>query len=862
MARKRLVIIDGYSLLFRAFYGTRYLSTSAGKPTNALFGFLNMLFVLFTEVKPDAMVVALDAPGKTFRHAEFPEYKGTRRETPPELIEQLDGSRDLIAAFKIPVIELTGYEADDVVGTLSKIAEENGYDTTIVTGDLDSLQLVDGAVSVMTPQNFGAPPKTYTPDEVVERYGFGPEHVVDYKAMAGDSSDNIPGVKGVGEKTATELIKRFGSVENIIANMEQIEPKHRKKLEPGLEDMKLSKWLATIDRDAPVTFDFKPYRINGDDLEHVRQFLGMYEFRSQAKRLDAVLAPYVEGGLAAPAEVVSESVDFKLHKDTATFDDLVKWTKGRPFSVVVAATEAQPSMFDEQAADAYVAVGKDVRKSSVADAQRFFLSDPSRAIGHDVKPFYHAPDAPLTPPRFDSMLAAYVLQSDRGSYELGDFIQGFLDIPSPEKPEQKAVAVGLLEKEMRAKLKAEGQEKVLDDIELPLLPVLAEMERHGIKLDSKYLGEYSKMLEKKIDEIKAHVYELAGEEFNIGSPKQIGAVLFDKMKLPGGKKTKTGWGTGADILEDLAAEHEIASAILEYREHTKLKSTYSDALPRMVAEDGRVHTTYSQAVAATGRLSSNDPNLQNIPVRTELGRKIRKAFVAEKGCLLASFDYSQIELRVLAHMCKDEALVGAFQRREDVHRATAALMFHVEPKAVSREQRNQAKLLNFAVLYGVTDFGLARQLGKGFSVAEARELIKQYYERFPSVKAFIDSIVEGARKTGFTTTLSGRRRYFPEIHAANRQTRSYSERQAMNAPLQGTAADMIKIAMVKVRQELGTDAAKMLLQVHDELVFEVPSKDKSFFEPVRETMQRAYPLDVPVEVDGKKGPNWLEMDPI
>ena len=864
MARKRLVIIDGYSLLFRAFYGTRYLSTAGGRPTNALFGFTNMLFALFTEIKPDAVVVALDAPGKTFRHAEFAEYKGTRRETPPELVEQLDGSRELISAFKIPVLEVTGYEADDVVGTVSKIAEENGYDTTIVTGDLDTLQLVDSAVHVMTPQNFGQPPKTYGPDEVVERYGFGPEHVVDYKAMAGDSSDNIPGVRGIGEKTATELIKKFGTVEEIIKHIEDVEPKHRKKLEPGIESMKLSKWLATIDRGAPVKYDFKPYKITNDDLEHIKQQLSVLEFRSQVKRIDSVLAPYIEGGKATKAgepaaEVVSETVEAKLTGDAASFDELVKWTKARPFSVALATGPMQPSMFEDRAEDAYVAVGNEAKKTSAADAKRLFLSDPGRAMGHDVKQFYRQPGAPLAPPLFDSMLAGYVLQSDRGSYDLGDLAQGYLDVPKPEKPEQLAVAVGLLAKAMRERLKAEGQEKVLDEIELPLVPVLAEMETHGIKLDKEYLNEYSQQLQKKIEQVQAHIYKLAGEEFNIGSPKQLGAVLFEKLKLPAGKKTKTGWGTGADILEDLAAEHDIANEIINYRELAKLKGTYADALPKMVKEDGRIHTSFNQAVAATGRLSSNDPNLQNIPVRTELGRQIRKAFVAEKGTVLASFDYSQIELRVLAHMCKDKALVGAFKRHEDVHRATAALMFHVEPKAVTREQRNQAKLLNFAVLYGVTDYGLARQLGKGFSVADARELIEQYNKRFVAVKEFTESIVQGARKTGFTTTMSGRRRYFPEIHAANRNVRMYSERQAMNAPLQGTAADMIKIAMVKVRENLGKSANKMLLQVHDELVFEVPTKEKGFYEPVREIMQDAYPLDVPIEVDGKKGPNWLDM---
>jgi DNA polymerase-1 len=862
MSAKRLVVIDGYSLLFRAFYGTRYLSTSAGRPTNALFGFVNMLFTLFNDIKPDAVVVALDAPGKTFRHAEFAEYKGTRRETPQELIEQLEGSRELISAFNIPVLELTGFEADDIVGTLSKAAEARGYHTTIVTGDLDSLQLVDDCVSVMTPQNFGAPPKVYTPAEVVERYGFGPEHVVDYKAMAGDTSDNIPGVKGVGDKTATDLIKRFGSVESIIESINEIEPKHRKKIEPEIDVMKLSKWLATIQCDAPVDFDFAPYRLDATHLEQIRSILTTLEFRAQVKRLDAVLGRYVEGDYEPTASIVTESVEVRLHDGVASYKTLVDFAQGKPFSVLATTGEAQPSMFEEQTEEAYVAVGKEVRRTSYEDARKLVFANPERAMGHDIKPFFKHEGAPLSRPRFDSMLAGYVLQSDRGNYDLGDLIQGHLDVPRPDRPEERAVAIGMIEKPMREKLRAEGQVKVLDEIELPLVPVLAEMERYGIQLDTDYLGEYSKMLESRIEGVRKHIYEVAGEEFNIGSPKQIGTVLFEKMKLPGGKKTKTGWGTGAEILEELAGEHEIASEILNYRELTKLKGTYADALPRLVAADGRVHTTYSQAVAATGRLSSNDPNLQNIPVRTELGRQIRKAFTSPKGNLLASFDYSQIELRVLAHMCKDEALVGAFQRHEDVHRATAALMFRVEGSEVTREQRNQAKLLNFAVLYGVTDFGLARQLGVGFSVADARELIEQYNTRFAAVKAFTDSIVEGARRTGFTTTLSGRRRYFPEIHAANRNTRMYSERQAMNAPLQGTAADMIKVAMVQVRKHLGSSGARMLLQVHDELVFEVSSTDKSFYEPVREVMQSSYPLDVPVVVDAKKGANWLEMDEV
>ena len=460
------------------------------------------------------------------------------------------------------------------------------------------------------------------------------------------------------------------------------------------------------------------------------------------------------------------------------------------------------------------------------------------------------------------MLAGYVLQSDRSEHDLPTLIQAYLDIAPPEAPHILAASLEPLQVAMRERLEAEEQTSVLDDIELPLIPILASMERKGICVDRDFLTEYSKELEVKIETIRTHIYELAGEEFNVGSPKQIGTVLFEKMELPGGKRTKTGWATGAEILEDLAAEHEIAAEILNYRELSKLKSTYSDALPRLIEDDGRIHTTYNQAVAATGRLSSIDPNLQNIPIRTELGRRIRQAFTAAPGTELAAFDYSQIELRVLAHMCEDPALVKAFSEHEDIHKATAALMFQVGLDEVTREQRGQAKLLNFAVLYGVTDYGLARQLGKGFSRTEAAALIEQYNERFPSVKAFTDSIVAEARQKGFTKTLCGRRRYFAEIHAQNYSRRNYAERQAMNAPIQGTAADMIKLAMIKLWPTLEDSPIEMLLQVHDELIFEVPEGSQSLYSEIRSTMEGALPLSVPIEVDGKAGLNWLEMNPV
>lgn len=859
----RLVLIDGYSLLFRAFYGTRFLSTSDGRPTNALFGFVGMLFQLLQDFKPQAMVVALDAPGKTFRHADYPEYKGTRRETPSELDVQLAESRRLIQAFGIPTIELTGYEADDVIGTLSQQAEANGYITRIVTGDLDSLQLVDDWVHVVTTQRGVTEVKVYDPGAVQERYGFGPELIPDYKALVGDTSDNIPGVPGVGDKTASLLIQKYGTIEAIINQMDEIEEKFRKKLAPQEAQMHHSKWLATIIRDAPISYDFAAYQVTPELLELARAEMTSLEFRSYAKRIDQILAPYMIAGSATVITVATESIEAHLGDRPALGDDLNHWVENRPFAVVPAPGVAQASLLDEEVIDEmYVAVGNDVRRTTRADALRLIKSRPEQWVGHDTKPLHREANAFGAHARFDATLAAYVLQSGRTGYDLGDLIQGYLDVSTPTKPQQQAVGLLRLESVMRERLAAEGQEDVFQTIELPLAPILAEMEAAGIGLDTNHLREMSKQLEIAIDASATRVYELAGASFNISSPKQIGEIMFERMAIPGGKKTKTGWATGAEILGEMAAEHPIAGEILTFRELSKLKGTYTDALPKLVANDGRIHTTFNQTVAATGRLSSNEPNIQNIPIRTELGRQIRGAFVAAPGQRLGSFDYSQIELRILAHMCHDEALVNAFRQRIDVHTVTAALMFHIDNEQVTKEQRRLAKLLNYAVLYGVTDFGLANQLGPGFSVSDAKGLITQYNQRFPSVKAFTESVVEEARAKGFTVTLRGRRRTFADIHAGNRNARQYAERQAINAPIQGTAADMIKLAMLEVHRMIKGTGTRMLLQVHDELVFEGPDGLNGLTEPIRVAMEQALPLNVPVEVDAKVGENWLKMTPI
>ncbi len=860
MSSPRLVIIDGYALLYRAFFATRYLSTSDGKPTNALFGFTSMLFSILEKLKPDAIVVALDAPGKTFRHVEYEGYKATRKETQPELKVQLNEARSLIAALGIPSIELIGFEADDVCGTISLRAEKAGYVTTIVTGDLDALQLVDHCVEVLTPKMGMTDTVIYDTAAVVERYGFGPNFVPDFKALKGDTSDNIPGVPGIGDKGAADLIEKFGTIENMLAKIAEVEPKYRKKIEGCEEQMVKSKWLATIIRDAPVEYDFAPYKLSPENAETAVKMLEGYEFRKLVRRAPAVFAPYMEGAdrNAAVAEVTMDALQFET--SAAGWDQLSDWVSGKPFALFLYDSGPKDNLFDSTR-NGYVCIENKVCIVTEEDALRLFKERPKQAIGHDLKPLYKLAPHDETP-LFDTMLAAYVLRSDRATYPVRDLIQGYLDVSPPTDPAGMAAGIYLLHKVLTDRLEKEEQLSVLKDIELPIVPILAEMERYGICTDREGLREFSKTLEITIAQEAEAIHGLAGQTFLIGSPKQLGEILFEKMGIKGGTKNKTGWATGVEVLGPIAAENEIVPHILHWRELTKLKSTYADSLQNLIQGDGRIHTTYNQAVAATGRLSSNDPNLQNIPIRTELGRGIRKAFHAAPGYSLASLDYSQIELRVLAHLCQEPALVTAFESHEDVHSVTAQQMFGLGKGEETKDQRRLAKMLNYAVLYGVSEFGLAQQLGGGFSVSEAKELIRLYNERFPTVKEFTNGVIQEARSKGFTTTMRGRRRYFADIHAARINDRKATERQAMNAPIQGTAADMMKLAMIAAKKALGTHPTRMLLNVHDELVFELKEGDEGLLPALRTAMEGALPLAVPVECDAKVGPNWNDMAPV
>ena len=863
MEPKRLLVIDGYSLLYRAFFATRYLSTSDGRPTNALFGFTSMLFTLLERVKPNAVVVAMDAPGKTFRHAEYAEYKGTRKETQDELRVQLKEARTLVGALGIPVVELVGFEADDVVGTIATKAEAEGYHTTVVTGDLDALQLVDDCVSVITPAVGMSDTKTYDVAAVEERYGFGPEFVPDFKAIKGDTSDNIPGVPGIGDKGAAELIGAFGTIENMIERFAELPAKYQKKIDGQQPQMVQSKWLATIVRDAPIEYDFAPFRLTDGQLDRAVELLESYEFRQHVRKARTVLSPYLGEGIEEASEAVAEVKDEAIEVNRVEakgYGDLAKFVDDRPYALVLAAP-VRADLFDENERRAFVAVGDDVCECREVDALKLLADLPTLATLHDAKPLYKRLNG-VPAPAFDTLLAAYVLRSERSTYPLRDLISGYLEVQPPETEAQTAAALYRLRTPLEDRLTKEDQLSVLTDIEGPLIPILADMENLGIVADPAQLQTFSDEMAVAIERTTAHIFELAGREFTIGSPKQLGEVLFGELELPGAKKTKTGYATGVEILEPLAAEHEIAAEILAWRELTRLKSTYADALGKLIREDGRIHTTYNQAVAATGRLSSNDPNLQNIPIRTELGRGIRKAFGAAPGYRLASLDYSQIELRILASMCGEPALVDAFQKHEDAHVATAQTMFKLGDDAPTKEQRRLAKMLNYAVLYGVSEYGLAGQLGAGFSISEAKELIKLYNERFPTVKAFTNAVVVEARSKGFTTTLRGRRRYFPEIHASKVTDRQYAERQAMNAPIQGTAADMIKLAMLDAHRALKGSGTRMLLNVHDEIVFEMPPADEGLVPALKTAMEDALPLNVPIEVDAKVGDDWLQMTPV
>ena len=869
--KKKLVLLDGNSLANRAFYALRLFSTSDGLFTNAVYGFLTMLYKLIEEEKPDYLAVAFDKGGVTFRHATYTEYKGTRKAPPDEFRHQLELLREVLTTLNVPWFRVENFEADDLLGTLAKQASGQGVDALVVTGDRDALQLIDDHITVMMTKKGISEVVRYTPETLKAEYGLTPAQIIDLKGLMGDQSDNIPGVPGVGEKTAQKLLADFGTVEGVYAHLDQVKGALKEKLAASKDLADLSKRLATIALDAPVDFNPEQLKLHEPKYAEAIQLFKRLEFKSLLPKVtpreDAPQAQEVKQVVSAGAVAVVEA---KLVSDGT---ELLRLTEGLAQlviigpSVIPAGDPGRP-----QPVGAAIMVDDGVLWVSgpaLAELGRL-LERPLPVVGHDLKPVYnwaYGQGYKPAAPEFDITLAAYLLDPGRTNYRLEDLARqhGLGDLPEGEMPNAwatRASVVPALREKLLAALEEQGLTHLFREIELPLMPVLAEMEAAGVGVNQGTLAEMGSELERRIQQLTAEIHQKAGTGFNIGSPKQLGEVLFEKLGLKAGRKTKTGgYSTDAEVLEELAEEHEIVALILDWRTLTKLKGTYVDALGSLIARDGRVHTTFAQTVAETGRLSSKDPNLQNIPIRVEEGRRIRRAFVPAKGRKIVAADYSQIELRVVAHYSGDPALREAFATDQDIHTRTASVVWGVPMDQVTPDMRRKAKAVNFGLIYGQTDFGLARAVG--MTRGEAKGFIGTYFEKFAGVKAYMDAKKAEARENGYVTTLDGRKRPLPEITHRIFTIRQNAERMAINTPIQGTAADMMKKAMIAVRGALAKSdlTARMILQVHDELVFECPEDEVDALKAlVRREMEQAMELSVPLKVDVKVGRDWYSVE--
>ena len=878
----KLMVIDGNSLINRAFYGIRMLTTKDGQPTNAVYGFVNILLKLLDEEKPDALCVTFDRKAPTFRHLAYEGYKAQRKGMPDELAAQLPVLKDVLAAMNIPRYELDGWEADDLIGTIAARDTAAGWETVIVTGDKDSLQLVTDStrVKLVSTRMGQTTTKEMTPETFREAYGFDPVHIVDLKALMGDTSDNIPGVKGIGEKTAMDLIQRYQSVEAIYADVEGVEakPAVKKKLTEGEEQARMSYDLATIRCDAPIDFSPEDARRREPDGPALYELFLALEFNKLIDKMGLSGGP-AAGRADKPA---AGAVRQERVTDRVRMEELVEQWRREPWVAVLAlpSLDVVAVAWDGGARAALCAAD---RLEGYNELLRALFSGEIQKVSHNVKDLMHLLlDEGLSTDGFcfDTALAAYLLSPTDGSYELEKlgityFNQefpkakeylapdAFGPLADPAGPAEAmcahAALTAALYGALAPKLEELDMHELYYGLELPLCPVLAEMERAGMLVDRRALADFGILLDGRIQADEALIYELAGEEFNINSTQQFGRILFDKLGLPPVKKTKTGYSTNADVLEKLRDKHPIVEAVLDYRQLAKLKSTYVDGLTKVIAADGRIHTSFQNTVTATGRLSSTEPNLQNIPVRTELGAELRKMFVAPAGRVLVDADYSQIELRLLAHIAGDEHMIAAFRTGEDIHTVTASQVFGVPPEQVTHEMRRRAKAVNFGIVYGIGAYSLAQDIE--VSVAEADAYIKGYLDTYQGVRRFMEQTVEDARESGYVTTLYGRRRYIRELASKNKVLQALGKRMAMNSPIQGTAADIIKIAMCRVWERLREEKldAKLILQVHDELIVEA----RADLAPrvaalVSEEMQNAAALAVPLEVDAHSGPNWYQ----
>ncbi len=950
------MLLDGNGLIYRGYFALPPLTTSKGELVNAVFGFCSIMLRGIQDLRPDYLAVAFDLQGPTFRHEQFADYKATRQRMPDDLRDQFPKVREVVKALRIPVYELAGFEADDVIGTLTVEAEAKGLETTIVTGDLDMLQIVSDQTRLMTTRSGVENTIIYDLAKIAERFELVPGQMIDYKALKGDPTDNIPGVPGVGEKTAAKLIREYGTLDALYERLDEVKPdKLREKLAEHRDAVFLGRSLTTIVRDLPVALDLEASRIGDYDRETVVRLFREYEFRTLIERLPPITgesaAETVEalrgvvaegsvpaarvagsarpegwgpGRLARPAgsAELQLSLDFgavsastsgsngsapgessatpaliedlpqalaaaiedpsriELH-DEAGVEALAPWLAAQPaIGVGYLLDDPRPRMGTPLA---LALVGTDGRAVAVegADAvgalRRLLERSGTPIVGHEVKPLLVAriaddEAAAQTPVAFDTQIAAYVLNASLRSQTIADVVAEQLDLILPPAADLSDAARAGLEalsamavrEPLERRLADEGLAQLLAEIELPLIPVLARMEATGVSIDREALGGLAAEFGAEISRLEQEIYVDVGHEFNLGSPKQLEQILFYELNLPKGKRTKTGYSTDASVLEDLRPAHPMIDKLLEWRVYTKLRSTYVEALPSLIAPDGRVHTTFHQAVASTGRLSSSDPNLQNIPIRTPLGRRIRRAFVAGGPDLtLLAADYSQIELRILAHVSGDEHLRDAFARNADIHRETAARVLHKPPEDVTPDERSMAKMVNFGLAYGMSDFGLASRAN--IPRQEAQEFINSYFASYSGISYYMMAIKEQAKTQGHVTTLLGRKRQIPELQARNPTLRAAGERMAINMPIQGTAADVQKIAMIRLDARLRSDgfASRMLLSVHDEILLEVPRAELDRLVPVvRETMETALRLNVPLTVDIKVGDDWEAMTPL
>jgi len=872
----KIVLIDGHSILFRAFHGMPDMTNAEGIHTNAVYGFLRILFRILDAEKPEYLAVAFDTGAPTFRHEKYPDYKGTRQPAPPEFHEQEPIMRQILTDMEIPLLLRKGWEADDILGTLAKRAQAAGMDVTVVTGDHDLLQIADEKIKISIPSNKMGKTEAedYYAEDVKDIYEVTPQEFIDVKALMGDSSDNIPGLPGVGKVTATKIIAAYGSIENAYENADSITPpKASKALKEHYDLAVLSKDLATIRTDAPVECSFDDCRIGKLYTAAVYEDFKKLGFKSFYSRFDEEMKPKQSEETTADETVTERSAADEIFRQAAEEKTAgIAFAKGKRLYACALYTAGRTFCFpvkegeEEYYAEKFAALAEQMECVSCCD-----VKGARKLLGNrDGIPY------------FDAVIAAYLLNPLKSDYDYDDLANEFLGmtVPSAEEligkkgieaacPGQEdrilkmcALSASAAEQSRPAlleKLKEAGMEDLFSQIEMPLTAVLASMETDGILVNPEELKRYGESLSGRIDELTAKIWAAAGEEFNINSPRQMGDILFGKMGLPGGKKTKTGYSTAADVLEKMAEENPIVSDILEYRQLTKLKSTYADGLSAFISEDGRIHTTFNQTITATGRLSSTEPNLQNIPMRVEQGRLIRKCFIPKAGCVFADADYSQIELRILAHMSGDDELIRAYREAKDIHRITASQVFHTPFEEVTEQQRRNAKAVNFGIIYGISSFGLSQ--GLSISPKEAEKYIRDYFAAYPSIKEFLDGLVASAKEKGYAVSLFGRRRPIPELSSANFMQRGFGERVAMNSPIQGTAADIMKIAMIRVYERLKKEKLKsrLILQIHDELLVETEKEEaEQVTKILEEEMSSAAELKVEIKAECHTGTDWYE----